>query len=114
MIKSLLLSFLLLTCLSQIIPLEDAIAYADSNKVFIDQGFWDVPTNSSDDPYPFVKDILEYTYPDLENWTLVDIKEKLDEDNNQTVYLYTYFEIGEDENGTKIVLNLGIYIVINH
>lgn len=77
-------------------------------------GYIDIPADSEDEPYPFVKQILEYTYPTLAQWTLVDIKEKSEESNNQTIYIYTYFELNEDEDGNVTVVDLSISTVIQH
>ena len=44
----------------------------------------------------------------------MDIKEKSEESNNQTIYIYTYFELNEDEDGNVTVVDLSISTVIQH
>ena len=44
----------------------------------------------------------------------MDIKEKSEESNNQTIFIYTFFELYEDEDGNVTVVDLSISTVIQH
>ena len=114
MIKTLILTLLLVASFSQSITLEEAIGYVNSNQVFDKGGYLDIPVDNLEEPYTFIKEIIEYTYVKLENWTLVDIRSKSEESTNQTIYIYTYFEIYQDEDGNSSISDMGVVTVIQH
>lgn len=66
MIKTVVLGLLLVLSLAQSNTIEELVEIINESGTFAEMGYIDIPVDSEDEPYPFVKQILEYTYPTLQ------------------------------------------------
>ena len=74
MYKLLLLLILATLVTSQSEKVKEVIKEMQGGSLFADNGYTSLPINNLDQSHSFIKDILEYTFPALLRWQLVDIK----------------------------------------